>query len=101
MATKTLKRRHRYLAEFNRCVGDNIARVMRRLQRRGYTVERAPQLTAITIKLPKGSAFSDLCAELRELIQPRRGSLTLASTSGRIWSCSNRGNRPGEFVRIL
>jgi hypothetical protein len=66
-----------------------------------YTVERAPQLTAITIKPPKGLAFSDLCDELRELIQPRRDSLTLASTSGRIWSCSNRGNRPGEFVRIL
>jgi len=98
---KKLRLRRKYLAEFNRCVGDNIARVIRALRRLGYEVERVPQLTALRIKPPAGGTFDDLKGDLRPLLQPRRGSLIISSTSGRSWSCSMRGNRPGDFVRIL
>ena len=100
MAKWKVKRRYRYIAEFNRCVGDNIARVIRRLERRGYVVERVPQLTTLRIRRPKNAEFSEFLDDLRELLQPRRGSLILCSSSGRAWSCNMRGNRPGEFVRI-
>lgn len=98
---RKLKIRRRYIAEFNRCVGDNIARVIRRLERGGYEVERVPQLTTLKIRRPKGLAFAEFQDDLRRLIQPRRGSLILASSSGRSWSCSMRGNRPGDFVRLF
>jgi hypothetical protein len=101
MAKKKLKVRRRYLAEFNRCVGDNIGRVIRRLQRLGYEVERVPQLTAVRITPPRSAAFQQLKADLQPLLQPRRGCMILASTSGRMWSCSMRGNQPRDFVRIL
>lgn len=98
---KKLRLRRRYLAEFNRCLGDNIGRVIRRLDRLGYDIERVPQLTALKITPPRGGDFSGLKSDLSALLQPRRGSLTLASSSGRSWSCSMRGNRPGDFVRIF
>lgn len=100
MARK-LKVRRRYLAEFNRCVGDNVARAIGRLERMGYDVERVPQLTTLKITPPRTGDFSDLKADLLPLLQPRRGSLILHSTSGRSWSCNMRGNRPGDFVRVL
>lgn len=98
---RKLKTRYKYIAEFNRCVGDSIARAIRRLERRGYEVERVPQLTTLQIRRPKGLSFAEFQDDLRELLQPRRGSLVLASSSGRVWSCSQRGNRPGDFVRIF
>lgn len=100
MPKKSVQVRIAYLAEFNRCLGDNIARVIRWLQRRDYEVERVPQLTALKIRRPKGVTFEEFQDDLRRLLQPRRGSLVLASSSGRSWSCSMRGNRPGDFVRI-
>lgn len=91
----------RYVTEFNRCGGDNITRLIRRLRRLGYEIERVPQPTTITVTPPPGYAFAAVKADLRAQLQPRRGSLILASTSGRVWSCSMRGNRPGDFVRVL
>ncbi|MES2044509.1 MAG: hypothetical protein V4475_11560 [Pseudomonadota bacterium] len=100
MAKKRLTKRHDYVAEFNRCVGDNIIRVIRHLERRGYEVERIPQLTSLKIRRPKGASFKEFMDDLSGLLQPRRGSLLLASSSGRSWSCSMRGNRQGDFVRL-
>lgn len=100
MKLKT-KNRRRYIAEFNRCIGDSITRAMRRLERRGYEVERVPQLTTLCIQRPKGLSFDEFMDDLRALLQPRRGSLILASSSGRSWSCSFRRNRPGDFVRLF
>jgi hypothetical protein len=100
MMKRKLIVRRRYIAEFNRCVGDSIWRVVRRLQRRGYEVERVPQLTTLSIRRPVGVTMSEFRADLRSLLQPRRGSLILCSSSGRAWSCNMRGNRPGDFVKI-
>lgn len=100
MAKRKLRIRRRYIAEFNRCIGDNIARVIRRLERRGYDVERIPQLTTLVIRRPRERTFAEFREDLRDLLQPRRGSLVLNSSSGRGWSCSMRGNRPGDFVPI-
>lgn len=97
---KKMKLHHRYGAELNRCIGDNIARAVRYLERRGYVVDRVPQLTTITIELPRDGSFTALKADLLGVLQPRRGSLVLWSTSGRSWSCSMRGNMPGIFDRI-
>lgn len=92
--------RHRYIAEFNRCVGDNTSRIIRRLERQGYVVERVPQLTTLVIRRPRAKGFMDFRDDLRALLQPRRGSLVLSSSSGGAWSCNMRGNRPGDFVRL-
>lgn len=92
--------RWRYVAEFNRCVGDSIRRVKRRLERRGYQVEFVPQLTTLLIRRPAGVTMKQFRADLRTLLQPRQGSLILCSSSGRAWSCNMRGNRAGDFVRI-
>ena len=99
-AGKKLKLKRRYVAELNRCIGDNIARAVRYLERRGYTVDRVPQLTTITIRLPRDGSFAALQGDLVNILQPRRGSLILFSTSGRSWSCNMRGNMPGVFDRI-
>ncbi len=100
MMKKRLKVRYRYIAEFNRCVGDSITRVIRRLELLGYEVERLPQLTTLRIRRPTGADFASFRADLCRLLQPRRGSLIVSSSSGKAWSCSMRGNRPGDFVRI-
>ena len=92
--------RRRYIAEFNRCVGDSITRTKRRLERRGYDVDFVSQLTTLRIRRPVGVTMREFRSDLRALLQPRRGSLILCSSSGRAWSCSMRGNRPGDFVQI-
>jgi hypothetical protein len=88
-----------YIAEFNRAVGDNIRNVIRRLERRGYEVEKVPQLTTVKLKRPPGNTFEDFQEDVASVLQPRRGSAIIASSTGRAWSCNMKGNRPGEFVR--
>jgi hypothetical protein len=93
-------KRPRYVAEFNRALGDSISRVVRRLERLGYVVERLPHLTTLRIWRPKGGSFAEFLDDLRALLHPRRGGVVLNSSTGRAWLCSMRGNRPGDFVRI-
>ena len=100
MPKRKLMVRWRYIAEFNRSVGDSISRVIRRLERRGYHVDRLPQLTTLRIYRPVGVTMSQFRSDLRSLLQPRRKSLILSSSSGFAWSCNMRGNRPGDFVQI-
>ena len=90
----------RYIAEFNRCVGDSIWRVKRRLERLGYDVDFVPQLTTLLFRRPVGVTMRQFRSDLRALLQPRRGSLILCSSSGRAWSCNMRGNRSGDFVSL-
>lgn len=97
---KKLMVRWRYIVEFNRCVGDSISRAKRWLERRGYQVEFVPQLTTLLVRRPVGVTMREFRADLRALLQPRRGSLVICSSSGRAWSCNMRGNRPGDFVKI-
>lgn len=92
--------KHVYLAEFNRCVGDNIENVVRRLRRRGYEVARVAHKTSILIRRPAGSKFRSFKTDLAAMVQPRIGGMILSSTSGKFWQLNNRGNRPGELYRI-
>jgi hypothetical protein len=89
-----------YLAEFNRCMGDNIENVIRRLRRRGYEVARIRHKTTILIRRPAGSTFKQFRRDLADLVQPQRGSMVLSSTSGKFWLLDNKGNQPGVLQRV-
>lgn len=91
---------HVYLAEFNRCVGDNIENVVRRLRRRGYEVARVAHKTTILIRRPTSSKFRNFKTDLADMVQPRIGGLIVSSTSGKFWQLDNKGNRPGILHRI-
>src|SRR3546814_12992719 len=76
---RKLKVRRRYVAEFNRCLGDNISRAIRRLERLGYEVERVSHLTTLSIRRPRGCSFAEFRDDLRALLHPRRGGVVLSS----------------------
>jgi hypothetical protein len=98
---KELKKSPRlYMAEFNRCIGDNIKNVVRALRAKGYEVGRIRHKTTVLIRRPEGLSFKNLRSDLGELAQPRIGSVILCSTSGRFWLLDNKGNSPGIFVAI-
>jgi hypothetical protein len=89
-----------YMAEFNRCVGDNINNVVRRLRRRGYEVALLRHKTTVLIRRPAGSTFREFRNDLAEMVQPVRGSMILSSTSGKFWLLDNKGNQPGKLRRV-
>lgn len=90
-----------YITELNRCIGDQTSRVIGRLERLGYQVDRLPHLTTLRIRRPLGKTFLEFKSDLRRCVQSRRGSILLASSTGRSWICNMRGNRPGTFVRVM
>jgi hypothetical protein len=89
-----------YLAEFNRCKGDSIKNVVRRLRNRGYEVAVIRHKTTVIIRRPSGSTFKQFRSDLAELVQPWIGSMVLSSTSGKFWLLDNKGNQPGVLQRI-
>ena len=89
-----------YMAEFNRCVTDNIKNVIRKLRAKGYEVTRVRHKTTVLIQRPKGVSFKEFCDDLNELVQPRIGSVIMSSTSGKFWLLDNKGNSPGIFQEI-
>lgn len=96
-----MHRAKKYVAEFNRPRGDSIAACAGNLTQRGPSVTRLPHLTTILIERPSDLAWSDFKAAVRSSLQPRRGSVVVASCStGRVFVCSNRGNRPGRFQLV-
>lgn len=97
---KNLAFRKLYMAEFNRCKGDNIANVLRRLRRKGYQATKVGHKTSILIRRPSRQRFAEFKEDLAELIQPRIGGLILSSTSGRFWRMDNTGNKPGILQRV-
>lgn len=91
---------HRYMIETNRCRGDSIRLMTRRLEAKGYEVERTMHKTTILLRRPKGNSFSAFKRDIASELQPRRGSAVICSTSGRQWMCRMGGNRPGDMVRL-
>ena len=90
----------RYFAEFNRVVGDSIRRAAEHLRRLGLDVQVLPHRTSMRIERPPEMPWQDFKKALRTILQRRRGSVMLHSEhTGRTYICSNRGNRPGVFVR--
>ena len=91
----------RYIAEFNRVRGNNIRRTAARLQRCGIReVEKHEHLTTLCMVRPSSMRFDDFKAILKAELQPRIGSLILFSRrTGNAFRCSNKGNRPGEFIK--
>src|SRR3546814_5810345 len=98
---RKLKVRRRYVAEFNRCLGDNISRAIRRLERLGYEVERVSHLTTLSIRRPRGCSFAEFRDDLRALLHPRRGGVVLSSSSGRAWFCSMRSEEHTSELQSL
>jgi hypothetical protein len=91
---------HRYLIETNRCRGDSIRRMARRLEAKGYEVERTLHKTTLLLRRPKGNTFSTFESDIASELQSRCGSAVICSTSGRQWMCRMGGNRPGDMVRL-
>lgn len=91
---------HRYVIELNRVRGDSARRSARRLELKGYEVERAMHLTTLLVRRPRGNAFATFKEDVAAELQPRRGSAIVCSTSGRQWICRMGGNRAGDFVRL-
>ncbi|KTS34235.1 hypothetical protein NS228_05205 [Methylobacterium indicum] len=90
-----------YGAEFNRALGDNIRGVMRRLEKAGLIVTKLPHLTTLLIRRPMSMSWADFTSAIRSELQPRIGGVFLTSSTGRMFVCSNKGNRPGRFVRYV
>jgi hypothetical protein len=89
----------RYFAEFNRTFRDNVKIAARRLERGGLNVDLLPHKTSVVIDRPAWMDWDTFTSLLRSVLNPSLGSLLLFSeSSGRAWICSNRGNRPGDFV---
>lgn len=90
----------RYFGEFNRVIRDNIRVAARLLRRLGLEVRVLPHKTSLLIERPRGMPWSQFTRAVRSVLQPRRGSVMLSSeATGNTFICSNRGNRPGRFVR--
>lgn len=90
----------RYFGEFNRVLRDNIRFAARMLRRLGLDVQVLPHRTSLMIERPRGMSWADFKDAVRSVLQPRRGSVMLSSeSSGNTYICTNRGNRPGRFVR--
>jgi hypothetical protein len=91
----------RYLTEWNRARGDNIRHTAEKLERRGLRVTLLPHKTSILIERPALIDWANFKDILRNELQPRTGSImVLSQTTGNAFICSNRGNRPGQFVRV-
>ncbi len=88
-----------YGAEFNRAVGDNIRGVMRKLEKAGLSVRKPPHLTTLFIRRPLSITWDEFKDIIRSVLQPRIGGVFLTSSTGRMFVCSNKGNRPGRFER--
>ncbi len=90
----------RYFAEFNRVIRDNIRIAARTLRRQGLEAHVLPHKTSLLIERPRHMPWSDFTGAVAAVLQPQRGSVMLSSEStGNTFICSNRGNRPGRFVR--
>ncbi|MDR6853661.1 uncharacterized protein (UPF0335 family) [Sphingomonas sp. BE123] len=89
-----------YVAEFNRCIGDNIKNVVRRLRAKGYEVSVIRHKTTVLLRRPSGQSFRSFRKDIAALVQDRIGSVVVSSTSGKIWIIDNKGNQAGEMRLI-
>jgi hypothetical protein len=96
-----MTRNKSYIAEFNRCRGDNIRRCARRLERRGIPTSAIRHKTTLRMERPVGMGWPYFIRAVRDQLTPRIGSVLLHSQrTGNTFLCSNRGNRPGRFQSI-
>lgn len=90
----------RYFAEFNRVVRDNIRVASARLRGQGLEATVLPHRTSLVIERPRGMSWRTFTLAINSVLHPRLGSVMLSSeTTGNTFICSNRGNRPGRFIR--
>lgn len=90
-----------YVAEFNRCVGDQIRRCAARLQRKGIPATVLPHRTSLLLERPRGMGWNAFLDAIFAELQPRVGSVLLHSRwSGVSRICRNFGNRRGEFISV-
>lgn len=97
---RTIKTR-RYVCEVNRPRWDNIRACARLLERLGLTVQVLAHKTSLVINRPSSMSWADFTATLNRALDPRCGSMLLFSQStGNVFRCNNRGNRPGRFLSV-
>ncbi|GAM99791.1 hypothetical protein U91I_03446 [alpha proteobacterium U9-1i] len=91
-----------YTFEFNRPRRDDYRGIRRRLEAAGLEVDKLPHKTLLRLRRnPDKLPWSDFLNLLVRAVDPRRGSFVLNSlTTGRAWTMSNAGNRPGELVDV-
>lgn len=95
-----MKNKKRYFAEFNRVIGDNLKKAVKKLTNYGIKSQILHHKTSILIERPLEMEWAAFKAAIVSVLQPRRGSVMIHSErSGHTYICSNRGNRPGDFVR--
>lgn len=90
-----------YVAEFNRCRGDNIRLCVRRLNRLGICTSIIPHKTSLRMERPVDMSWANFLNVLRSQLNPRLGAVLLFSQrTGNAFLCRNRSNRPGRFARV-
>ena len=90
-----------YVGEFNRCLGDNIPRCARRLDRLGIPTSVIAHKTALRMERPHDMNWPDFARAVRSQLNPRNGSVLLHSQrTGNTFLCRNRGNRRSKFERV-
>lgn len=89
-----------YLVEFNRCVGDDIKKVVRKLRRIGYRASLIRHKTTLIIERPDDKTFALFKRELASMAQPQIGSIIMASPEGRFWLMDNKGNMAGTWQKV-
>jgi hypothetical protein len=94
-------RGRRDVIETNRIIFDSVRKGAKFLRRHGLDVEVAPHKTTLIVERPEGVTWRQFRKLVAAVLQPRIGSAVIFSEwSGRSYVCSNRGNRPGEFVEL-
>jgi hypothetical protein len=89
-----------YIIEGNRLRGDSIKFVARSLKKYGLGVEQVPHKTTLKLMRPRSMSWKNFLRLLKRFVQPKIGSMLLFScVTGKVFLCSNRGNRAGVFLQ--
>lgn len=90
-----------FIAELNRAIGDNIRKARLYFEKRGILVDIVPHKTTLNLTKPATMDFNEFKRIVRKSVQPKIGSVLLVSkTTGNVFVCNNKGNRPGKFVLV-
>ncbi|MBY5728508.1 hypothetical protein [Rhizobium leguminosarum] len=66
-----------------------------------YPADIVPHKTTLNLTKPATMDFNEFKRIVRKSVQPKIGSVLLVSkTTGNVFVCSNKGNRPGKFVLV-
>lgn len=88
-----------YVVELNRGDGDSVRKSKRYFERQGIEADLLPHKTTLNLIKPSGMRFARFKRIVARAVQPDIGSVVMFSRStGNVFICNNRGNRPGALV---